>query len=69
MNEVKRMLKLAEVKHKVPLSRTQIYVQISQGRFPRPINIGMRAVAWLESDIDAWIEERAAASKRASSAA
>ena len=33
---------------------------MAQGQFPRPINIGRRAVAWPLSVIDEWIEARKA---------
>ena len=33
------------------------------GKFPRSIRISPGAVAWKESDIEAWIAERAAAGR------
>jgi prophage regulatory protein len=53
-----RFLRLAEVRQRVPYSRSTIYQLIAQGRFPKPVSLGARAVAWLESEIDAWIEAR-----------
>ena len=53
-----KLLRLADVRDRVPYSRSTIYQLIAQGKFPKPINLGARAVAWLESDIDAWIEAR-----------
>jgi prophage regulatory protein len=53
-----KFLRLAEVRNRVPYSRSTIYQLITQGKFPKPISLGARAVAWLESDIDAWIEAR-----------
>lgn len=53
-----KLLRLTDVRARVPYSRSTIYQLISQGKFPKPICIGERAVAWLESDIDAWIEAR-----------
>jgi 6,7-dimethyl-8-ribityllumazine synthase len=32
-----------------------IYLKIKRGEFPQPINLGARAVAWLESEIDTFI--------------
>jgi len=55
-----KLLRLAEVRNRVPYSRSTIYQLIAQGKFPKPISLGERAVAWLESDIDAWIEARIA---------
>ena len=31
---------------------------MSQGQFPKSVSIGGRAVAWLESEVDSWIQER-----------
>ena len=42
----------------MPYGRASIYRLIAAGQFPRPYSLGARAVAWLESDIDAWIEAR-----------
>ena len=36
------------------LRRTQIAELIKAGKFPKPIQIGERTVAWLESEVAAW---------------
>jgi prophage regulatory protein len=53
-----KLLRLADVRDRVPYSRSTIYQLITQGKFPKPFSLGARAVAWLESDIDAWIAAR-----------
>lgn len=53
-----KFLRLIEVRNRVPYSRSTIYQLIAQGKFPKPISLGARAVAWLESDIDEWIAAR-----------
>ena len=53
-------MRLAEVQRRVPYSRSTIYLKASRGEFPKPIDLGARAVAWLESDIDEWIASRIA---------
>lgn len=53
-----KFLRLSEVQRRVPYSRSTIYLKIHRGEFPHPINLGARAVAWLESDIDAWMTNR-----------
>jgi prophage regulatory protein len=60
-----KFLRLAEVRNRVPYSRSTIYQLITQGKFPKPINLGARAVAWLESDIDEWIAARVGNSRAA----
>ena len=57
------VLRLPAVKALVQLSRTTIYQKISEGEFPRPFKLGERAVAWLASDIEAWLAARVASSK------
>lgn len=39
-------------------SRSWIYQQISEGKFPKPVKIGKRSSAWVESEIDEWIQQR-----------
>ena len=51
-----RILRLSDVKERTGLSRSTIYLYVSDGIFPRPINLGARCVGWLESEIDGWIE-------------
>lgn len=55
-----RLIRLPEVKGRVGLSRSSIYLRISEGTFPAPVRLGEKAksVAWDERAIDAWIEER-----------
>lgn len=52
------VLRLPVVKARTGLSRSSIYVFMKAGSFPRPISLGSRSVGWLDSAIDAWIEER-----------
>lgn len=46
------------VEEKTGLSRSSIYELMDRDLFPRPIRIGRRAVAWRESDIEAWLASR-----------
>ncbi|PFH08110.1 prophage regulatory protein [Collimonas sp. PA-H2] len=39
-------------------SRPSIYLDMKKGAFPQCFKVGVRAVGWLSSDIDAWIESR-----------
>lgn len=52
----KQLIKINEVIYKTAKSRSAIYLAISRKNFPAPHKIGDRAVAWLASDIDAWID-------------
>jgi prophage regulatory protein len=55
-NMAKAVLRLPTVKFRTGLSRSTIYLRVSQGSFPRPINLGSRAVGWLEGDVEAWLD-------------
>ena len=58
-----RILRLKQTKERTGLSRSTLYALIKDGKFPTPISLGARAVGWLSSDIDAWIEARVKASR------
>ena len=53
-----RLLRLRDVQKHVPLGRTTIYGKIARGEFPRPVSLGGNAVAWVQSEIQAWIQAR-----------
>ena len=60
------ILRLPEVKTQTGLSRSAIYQRISDGIFPKQIDLGGRAVGWLESDVQNWIKQRLAKSRMGS---
>ncbi len=45
------------------LSRSSIYLRVAEGTFPKPVSLGGRAVGWLESDVQRWVEQRIAESR------
>jgi prophage regulatory protein len=57
------ILRLADVEFRCGVNRRTIYYWMEQGIFPQPINLGPRTVGWLDSDIEAWIQEKAQASR------
>jgi prophage regulatory protein len=52
------ILRRKQVEERTGLSRSTIYLRIQEGTFPRPINLGARAVGWLENEIEAWLASR-----------
>lgn len=50
-----RLMKITEVMDMTALGRSTIYKFIAEGKFPKSIPLGDRAVAWLESDVEDWI--------------
>ncbi|MET3134758.1 putative DNA-binding transcriptional regulator AlpA [Oxalobacteraceae bacterium GrIS 1.11] len=51
-----RLLKISSVLERVPVSRTEWYRRIRKGTAPAPLSLSVNSVAWLESDIDAFID-------------
>ncbi len=55
-----KLLRLGEVLTRVPISKSSLLRQIAERRFPRPIRVGERRVAWVEDEIAAWEKARVA---------
>ena len=53
-----QILRLTDVIAMTGLSRSTIYLRMVQGKFPNKINLGSRAVGWISSEVNEWIEER-----------
>ena len=50
------LIRLPEVLKRTGFGKAWIYRLIKDGKFPAPVKIGTRAVAFVESEIDAWIQ-------------
>ncbi len=61
------LLRIKDVLNVTGLKRSGLYQRVSDGNFPKPIQIGPRCVAWVASEVDSWIgkciEETRAISK------
>jgi prophage regulatory protein len=57
------IVRLPLVKKQIGLSRSTIYQLMNDGTFPKSVSLGPRAIGWLASEIDEWIEARVAASR------
>jgi prophage regulatory protein len=57
-----KLIRLPEALAKTGLSRTRCYVLIAKREFPQPVKLGAtaRAIAFPESEVDAWIADRIA---------
>jgi prophage regulatory protein len=64
----KRFIRLPEVLSRTGYGRTSIYRKMEEGTFPRSVKLGgppidpnvfdSRAVAWIEGEVEQWIEFR-----------
>ena len=59
------ILRLPTVKACTGLSRSTIYLRVSKNTFPKPVSLGGRAVGWINSEIQQWLEQRIEASRKA----
>lgn len=59
------ILRRKQVEARTGLSRSTIYQRIADGTFPKAVNLGGRAVGWLESEIEDWLAQRVNASRSA----
>lgn len=58
LDRPERLLRFAEVRARIGLSKSEIYRRIAAGTFPASVKLGARAVAWRESAVEAWIRAR-----------
>jgi prophage regulatory protein len=59
-----RILRLREVCALTGLGRSFIYQLQADGRFPQRIKLGARAVGWLDEEVQRWLGDRIAESRR-----
>ena len=55
-----KVLRKREVFNRTGLSQSTVYRMEKAGNFPKRIQISVQCVGWIESEVDAWIEQRAA---------
>lgn len=53
-----RVLRKRQVLEMTGLPNSTMYLYVSQGKFPKPIPLGVRSVGWLESEIREWINSK-----------
>lgn len=59
----KNLIRITEVQRRIGYSKAWIYRLLKDSRFPKPVKIGTRAIAFVESEVDEWIEQRIAESR------
>lgn len=57
MTNADRILRLPTVLARTGLSRSTLYRKISEGTFPRQIQISIHGAGWYESEINTWIAD------------
>lgn len=54
----KRFLRIAAVVNKTGMPPSSVYAKMADGTFPKSISLGPRCKAWLEEEIDQWMDDR-----------
>ncbi len=54
------LLPLPAVEQRTGYKKSKLYALIDEGRFPKPVRLGYKAVRFVEAEIDAWIAARIA---------
>ncbi|MFZ5295142.1 helix-turn-helix transcriptional regulator [Enterobacter bugandensis] len=52
------LIRFHEVQKRTGYSKAWLYRLMSQGKFPSSIKIGSRSIAFVESEVDDWINQR-----------
>lgn len=60
-----RLLRIPEVEQTSGLKKTTIYLLMKRGEFPRGVQITPRCVAWPESAVLQWVQDRISAAQAA----
>jgi len=55
-----RIMRLKEIIEKTGLAKSTVYNLISQGKFPKQIDLGARSVGWVDTEIEEWLEAKIA---------
>ena len=51
-------LRVWQVSRKTTMSKSQIWEEAKEGRFPQPISLSPRVTVWIEAEIDSWMEKK-----------
>lgn len=53
-------IKLKDVKLMTGLSRSSIYAMMKDDKFPHTVLLGVRAVAWVDIEVNEWMQNKLA---------
>jgi len=56
---MERFLSLPEVEHVTSLKKSKLYALVKAGEFPRQRRITQRRRAWVASEVERWVQQRA----------
>lgn len=54
------LIRMKDVLQRITLSKTEVYRRIKAGTFPKQVRLGPSRVAFIEVEVNQWIEARSA---------
>jgi prophage regulatory protein len=57
---MKRLMRRPEVEATTGLPTSSLYNEIAIGKFPKPVPLSRNRVAWVEDEVQGWIEDKIA---------
>lgn len=63
INAEDRILRRRQVEARTGLPRSTLYAKIACGEFPKQIQLGVKSVGWLESEVSAWLTRQVEGSR------
>ncbi|MEY0768172.1 AlpA family transcriptional regulator [Providencia huaxiensis] len=57
------LIRLPEVMRRTGYAKAWLYVLIARNEFPKPVKIGTRSIAFVESEVDEWVANKIAESR------
>jgi prophage regulatory protein len=58
---MKSLIRMSEVERRTTHSCSEIKRRVRDGTFPRPVRLSHRVIAWVEEEVDAYVESKIAA--------
>lgn len=56
-----RLMSPSEAAIETSLSRTLLSMMAAEGQFPQPVRLGVKRIAFVRAEVEAWIDQRIAA--------
>lgn len=53
-----KLIRMKDVLQRISLSKTEVYRRIKAGTFPKQVRLGLSRIAFVEAEIDQWVQER-----------
>lgn len=59
-----QILRRKQVEARIGLKKSTLYQRVADGTFPKPVSLGLRAVGWVEAEVNSWLANQIAQSRK-----